>query len=65
MTDKEIQDWKDKIDQMSQTEMARLWRFSPVGHIVFDTTLPLYDHFDKRFKLLGGMTPSISKEIGW
>ena len=62
MTEKEIQDWKDKIDKMSQTQMASLWRFSPSGHPVFNTTLPLFDYFQTKFK---GFTPEISKKIGW
>ena len=65
MDEKEINEWKEKIDNMSQWEMARLQRFAPSGHPVFDATLPLYDRFEKRFKELGGMTPAISKSIGW
>ena len=65
MTDKEIQNWKDKIDKMSQIEMASLHRFAPSGHPIFDSTLPLYDYFRIRFSNLGGMTPTISKAIGW
>ena len=62
MTEKEIQDGKNRIDNMSQLEMARLWRFAPPGHPYFDTKLPLYKHFKARFK---GFTPEISKAIGW
>jgi len=65
MTEKQINEWKKKIDSMSREEMARLWRFAPVGHPVFDGTLPLYDYFKKRFNELGGMNAEISKKIGW
>jgi len=65
MKESEIKIWKDKIDGMDQIQLARLLRFGPVGHPVFDKTLPLCTYFDKRFKELGGMTPSISKSIGW
>lgn len=61
----EILDWKNKIDKMSQIEMCKMVRFSRVGHPCFDTTLPLNERFQKRFKELGGMTPEISKLIGW
>ena len=61
MEEKKIQEWKDRIDKMSQEEMARLWRFSPSGHPVFNNTLPLSEYFNKRFK---GFTPEISKKIG-
>jgi len=62
MTEKEIQDAKDRIDNMTQTGMARLWRFAPPGHPYFDTKLPLHEHFQERFK---GFTPAISKAIDW
>lgn len=56
------QEWKNKIDTMSQLELGRLLRFSPSGHPVFDMKSDLYKYFEKRFK---GMTPDISKELGW
>lgn len=52
------------INEMSRVEMARLWRFTPLGHPYFDILLPYYDVFQKRFKKLGGFSPAISKEIG-
>ena len=65
MTDKEIEEHKKKIDAMSQTAMASLWRFAPSGHPYFDTTSPLSDYFNTKFKEKGGMTSEISKSIGW
>ena len=64
-SDQDITDWKAKIDAMSHIEMCRLVRFAPSGHPVFDRTLPLYEYFNERYKALGGMTPKISKTIGW
>lgn len=64
MTDQQIEDAKKRIDDMSQTEMARLWRFAPSGHPFFDSDLPLFEHFQRRFTSLGGFTPTISKRIG-
>ena len=55
----------EKIHQMSQLEMARLWRFAPSGHPYFDTTKPFWNVFKNRFDDLGGFTPVISKAIGW
>ena len=65
MTDQEVAEWKEKIDNMSQTQMALLQRFAPAGHPVFNTSLPLWEYFNNRFRKLGGMTPQISKTIGW
>lgn len=64
-TEGEIQEWRTKIDGMSQVEMARLWRFAPSGHPVFRTDLPLHEHFKARFREKGGMAPAVSKSIGW
>ncbi|KKM13661.1 hypothetical protein LCGC14_1713990 [marine sediment metagenome] len=64
MTEKEITEAKADIDSMSQEAMARLWRFAPTGHPYFNSTLPLSEHFKKRFDELGGFTPAISKDIG-
>ncbi len=55
----------DRINNMSQIEMARLWRFAPPGHQYFDSSLPYFDIFKARFEELGGFTPAISKAIGW
>lgn len=65
MTDKEIENWKSKIDSMSHIELAHLQRFAPIGHPVYDYRLPLYGYFSNRFDSLGGMTPEISKRLGW
>jgi len=48
---------------MSQISMAALWRRAPAGHPYFQGEVGEY--FKKRFKEKGGMTPEISKEIGW
>lgn len=55
----------DRIYRMSRDEMAHLWRFAPVGHPYFSSTNPLSKIFEDRFMSLGGMSPEISKTIGW
>lgn len=65
LTEQEIKEWEDRIANMTQIEMASLWRFAPAGHPVFRNDLPLYNRFKARFDTLGGMTPDISKAIGW
>lgn len=64
MTDEKLAQWKQRIADMGQEEMARLWRFAKSGHPLFDNTLPLFEIFASRFFGLGGMTPEISKKIG-
>ncbi len=62
----EILDWKSKIDKMSQLELCRLLRFAKVGHPCFDTTKPeISNYFSKKYEESGGMTPEISKQLGW
>ena len=63
MDDEKVEEWKRKIDGLSQTEMASLWRYAPVGHIYFDKSLPLNAYFKKRFEELGGFTTEVSKAI--
>lgn len=60
-------EWKTKIDQLSQIEMARIFRFAAPGEYPFFNTdyKELCDYFINRFRKMGGMTPEISKEIGW
>ena len=60
VSDAVIEDWKRRLPTMSQMELARLYRFSPSGHPVFRSDLPLYDIFQQHFK---GFTSAISKEI--
>jgi hypothetical protein len=64
LTPEEITEWKHKIDRMNQRACAQLQRFAPAGHVVF-TDSELYEYFNVHFRSLGGMTPKISKEIGW
>ena len=64
MTEEKIQEHKDAIDKLSREEMCRLWRFTPSGHVYFQRG-PVQEHFEARFKELGGFSPSISKKIGW
>ena len=66
MTDEEQQQAIKAINELSQYEMCRLRRFAPCGHPYFDSTIPaVYEAFQKRYKELGGLTPEISKELGW
>lgn len=61
---KSVPQWKKEISGMSQIELATLRRFAPAGHIVF-TNDELTEHFNECFAAKGGMTPDISKRIGW
>ena len=65
----ELNEIKKEIDQMSQYEMAQLWRFAPLNKYMFtlnkQNDLELQEYFAKKFKEKGGMTPEISKQIGW
>jgi len=55
-----------EIDKLSQVEMAELYRFAPAGHPYFnESNKDVFEHFVKKFKESGGMTPKISKLIGW
>lgn len=62
-TEKTDVELKAEIDKLDRVEMARLWRFARVGHPYFQGES--YEYFKNRFSNLGGMSPDISKEIGW
>ncbi len=65
MTDDQISVAKKEIDSMSQFSMASLYRFAPCGHPYFDTTNgDLSEYFATKFKERGGMTSTISKQLG-
>lgn len=69
-TPEEIQEriafWKGRIEEMGHYEMAHLYRFAPAGHPIFDSRYgDLYDIFCTRFREFGGLTPEISKKVGW
>ena len=65
LDDKARNQWLERISTMDQVYMAKLVRFAKVGHPVFYGPNDLYDTFMERFNSLGGMTPAISKNIGW
>jgi len=52
---------KKRIDNMSQYEMARLWRFAPSNETLFSDDTGEY--FKKVFKEKGWFTPEISKRL--
>ncbi len=54
---------KKKIDDMTQMEMARKWRFAPSGDPLFSGEVGEY--FTKVFKEKGFFTPAMSKALGW
>jgi len=62
MTDEEAKTI-EAINNMTQREMASMWRYAPAGHPYFDKTKPYFEVFNKRFTELGRFTPEISKSI--
>ncbi len=66
LTEKEIVKAKKDIDSMTQYSMASLSRFAPCGHPYFDRQNgDLSEYFQEKYKEKGGMTPEISKSLGW
>ena len=65
LTETERSEWLKRISTMDQVYMAKLVRFAAAGHPVFYGPNDLSKAFFDRFDSLGGMTPSISKMIGW
>ncbi len=63
-TPTQVEDILADMDRLTQFEMAWLWRNAPVGHPYFSDP-ELFAVFEKKFAERGGMTPAISKQIGW
>ncbi len=63
-----IQKHLERIAAMSRAEMACYHRFAEPGHPYFcivEFGHTLRDAFQKRWAEFGGMTPEISKSLGW
>ena len=63
MTDELDAKIKRRIDTMTHEEMARHYRFAPAGNELFIGKAA--DYFSLRFNRFGGMTPKISRKVGW
>lgn len=55
----------EAVEVFTHEDMARLWRFCPAGTIWFDPNHPACWAFAEKWARLGGMTPELSKKIGW
>ena len=60
MTTEEL---KARIDAMSHRDLCRIWRFAPSGDPLFQGEVGEY--FVAKLREKGGMTPEISKSLGW
>lgn len=52
-----------KIEVMSHEELARLWRFAPVGDPLMQESCGA--RVEERLKEFGGIPPELSKRLGW
>ncbi len=54
------------IDKLTHLQCATIYRFSAAGHPYFNSNCPeLVKAFAIKFDAYGGMTPTVSKQIGW
>ena len=58
-----VEEMKDIIDGMSQEDLCRKWRFAHAGDPFLQGEVGEY--FSQKLREKGGMTPEISKRIGW
>jgi len=61
----ELREWAQQIEDSSLEWLVNLQRFARAGHPVFDKRYPLYKIFGDRLESLGGITSEISKKVGW
>ena len=65
MTEEEIEEQLQIIARLPHETLARLHRFSPAGHPYFVRESKMHAAFKAAFQGYGGMTPTVSKAIGW
>lgn len=53
------------IENLSHYEMVVLWRFAKSGHWLFEEGSPEATVFSRRFEKFGGITPELSKKVGY
>lgn len=62
LTDRDIEKWIEKINDMIHEKMVLFQRYAPFNHPVFFNPI-LNKKFNIRFERLGGITPEIEKQI--
>lgn len=60
-----LSSWLLWISRLSQRDCAYLIRFSPPGGVSAFNDEELWGAFQAHFESVGGMTPTLSKSIGW
>lgn len=53
----------EQVEKASQEQLAKWYRFLPTGNTAEQKKI--MDRIAKRFKASGGMTPELSKKIGF
>lgn len=61
MTNEEL---LERINNMTHEELARVWRFAPLGDPITNG-LPGRRVNERLWREFGGITPELSKKIGW
>jgi hypothetical protein len=66
-TEEDVEDFRKWVAGLSRYQMCDQWRFCPStkGGVWFQSDTPLWPIWEARYNELGGMSPSISKSMGW
>jgi len=64
MNSKMYDEEKRKINKLSHYSLGHIYRFAPSEHPYMQHK-DLFNYFMERFQELGGMTPELSKQLGW
>jgi len=54
---------KEQVEKASREQLAKWYRFPPSGDTKEQQVV--LDRISERFKALGGMTPELSKKVGF
>jgi hypothetical protein len=58
------EEYKSRIDALTHEQLAFKWRFAPCGDPLLTGNAGKY-FTDRLFKHFGGITPELSKNMGW
>ena len=61
-----FEEQKDEVNNLSHEQIAKFWRYGNGKKEWYDATNPISTYFtDRLYVHFGGITPQISKRIGW
>jgi hypothetical protein len=55
----------EEVERADREQLCRWWRFLRSADVHSREEMMIQDRYQERYREVGGMTPAISKRIGW